>query len=80
MDTRNSEKIFSYLQKIHNRFEDISRELTSVETIHQQKKYRELGRELFSLKALEEKYHQFQKLLDRIAEADILLKTAEDQE
>ena len=56
MDTRNSEKIFSYLQKIHARFEQISAELSLTETAHQQKKFRELSRELFALKPLEEKY------------------------
>ena len=61
MDTRNSEKIFSYLEKIHARFEQISAELSLPETAHQQKKFRELSKELFSLKPLEEKYHQLQK-------------------
>ncbi len=79
MDTRNSEKIFSYLQKIHSRFEQISAELSLPETARQQKKFRELSKELFSLKPLEEKFHQFTKLLGRRADAESLL-AADDPE
>ena len=79
MDTRNSEKIFSYLQKIHARFEQISAELSLPETARQQKKFRELSKELFSLKPLEEKFHQLEKLLGRRADAEVLL-AVEDPE
>ncbi|MDD8013626.1 MAG: peptide chain release factor 1, partial [Acidobacteriota bacterium] len=79
MDTRNSDKIFAYLQKIHSRFEQISAELSLPETAHQQKKFRELSKELFSLKPLEGKFHQFTKLLGRRADAESLL-AADDPE
>jgi peptide chain release factor 1 len=80
MDTRKSEKIFAYLEKIHSRFEQISSELSLPETAHQQKKFRELSKELFSLKPLEEKYHQFRKLLERRGDAEELLAAADDRE
>jgi peptide chain release factor 1 len=80
MDTRNSEKIFSYLQKIHAHFEQISAELSVAETVHQQKKFRELSKELSSLKPLEEKYHQFEKTLVRLRDAEGLLDSAEEKE
>jgi len=80
MDTRKSEKIFAYLEKIHSRVEQISSELSLPETAHQQKKFRELSREIFSLKPLEEKYHQLKKLLERRRDAEGLLAAAEDQE
>jgi peptide chain release factor 1 len=80
MDTRNSEKIFSYLENIHGRFEQISDELSLPETVHQQKKFRELSKELFSLKPLEEKYHQFRKMNARRLDAEALLASADDKE
>ncbi|MCU0277123.1 MAG: peptide chain release factor 1 [Acidobacteria bacterium] len=80
MDTRNSDKIFAYLQKIHDRFEHISAELSLPETAHQQKKFRGLSKELFSLRALEEKFHQVRKLRDRRADAAGLLAAGEDEE
>jgi peptide chain release factor 1 len=79
MATRNSDKIFAYLQKIHNRFEQISSELSLPETAHQQKKFRELAKELSSLKPLEGKFHEFRKLLKRRADAESLL-AADDPE
>ncbi|MFH2107684.1 MAG: peptide chain release factor 1 [Chrysiogenia bacterium] len=80
MDTRNSEKIFSYLEKIHARFELISTELSVSETAHQQKKFRELSKELFLLRPLEGKYHQLKKLLRRLREAESMLTAAEEKE
>jgi peptide chain release factor 1 len=80
MDTRNSEKIFSYLENIHARYEQISSELSLPDTIHQQKKFRELSKELFSLKPLEEKYHLFKKMRARRLDAETLLAAADDQE
>ncbi|MCJ7524083.1 MAG: peptide chain release factor 1 [Candidatus Aminicenantes bacterium] len=80
MDTRNSEKIFSYLEKIHARFELISAELSVSETVHQQKKFRELSKELFLLRPLEGKYHQLKKLLRRLREAESMLTAADEKE
>ncbi|HEX7501786.1 MAG TPA: PCRF domain-containing protein, partial [Acidobacteriota bacterium] len=80
MDTRNSEKIFSYLENIHARYEQISAELSLPDTVHQQKKFRELSKELFSLKFLEEKYHQFKKMRTRRLDAETLLAAADDKE
>ena len=80
MDTRNSEKIFSYLEKIHTRFEQISTELSLSETVHQQKKFRELSKELFTLKPLEGKYHQLKKLRQRLGEAESMLAAADEKE
>ncbi|MBN2347077.1 MAG: peptide chain release factor 1 [Candidatus Aminicenantes bacterium] len=79
MATRNSERIFSYLEKIHSRAEQISAELSSPETAQQQKRFRELSKELFSLKPLKEKYAQFERLRARRADAVGLLG-AEDPE
>jgi peptide chain release factor 1 len=80
MATRNSEKIFSYLQKIHARFEQISAELSLPETAQQQKKFRDLSKELFSLKPLEEKYHPFARLLERRSDSAGLLAATDDKE
>jgi peptide chain release factor 1 len=80
MDTRNSEEIFSYLQKIHARYEQISADLSLSETVHQQKKFRELSRELFALKPLEGKYHQLKKILQRLGEAEAMSAAADAEE
>ena len=80
MDTRNSEKIFSYLEKIHARFEQISSDLSLSETAHQQNKFRELSRELFSLKPLAAKYRLLKKNRQRLADAEAMLAAAEDSE
>lgn len=80
MDTRNSEKIFSYLERIHTRFELISAELSVNETVHQQIKFRELSKELFSLKPLEGKYQQLKKILQRLGEAESMLTAPEEKE
>jgi peptide chain release factor 1 len=80
MDTRNSEKIFSYLEKIHNRYEQISADLSLSDTVHQQKKFRELSRELFALKPLEGKYHQLKKILQRLGDAESMSVAAEEKE
>ena len=80
MDTRNSEKIFSYLLKIHKRYEQISTDLSLSETVHQQKKFRELSRELYALKPLEAKYHQLDRIRQRLSDAEIMLAGAEEKE
>jgi len=80
MDIRNSEKIFSYLEKIHARYEQISADLSLSETAHQQKKFRELSRELFSLKPLATKYQQLKKIRHSLNDAEALLAAAEDSE
>ncbi len=80
MDTRKSEKIYSYLEKIHARFEQISAELSLPETAHQQKKFRELSKELSSLRPLEEKFHQFHKILARRHDADGLMAASDEKE
>jgi peptide chain release factor 1 len=80
MDTRNSEKLFSYLANIHTRFEQISADLSLSETVHQQNKFRDLSRELFALKPLEGKYQQFKKLRQRLGEAEAMMVAAEEKE
>jgi peptide chain release factor 1 len=80
MDTRKSEKIFSYLKKIHARYEQISADLSLNETFHQQKKFRELSRELFALKPLEGKYHQLKKILQRLGDAEVMSAAAEEKD
>ena len=79
MATRNSEQLFAYLQRIHARFEQISAELSLPETAQQQKKFRELSKELYSLKPREEKFHQLGRVIRRRREAEGLL-AAEDPE
>ncbi len=72
MATRNSEPILSYLEKIHSRFEQISAELSLPETAQQTKKFRELSKELHSLRALEEKFHQLRRVVGRRRDAESL--------
>jgi peptide chain release factor 1 len=72
MATRNSEPILSYLEKIHSRFEQISAELSLPETAQQTKKFRELSKELHSLRPLEEKFHQLRRVVGRRRDAEAL--------
>ena len=72
MATRNSEPILSYLEKIHSRFEQISAELSLPETAQQTKKFRELSKEIHSLRALEEKFHQLRRVVGRRRDAESL--------
>jgi len=73
MATRNSDALFSYLQKIHERFEAISAELSLPETAQHPKKFRELSKELHALRPLEEKFHQLRRLRGRSRDAEALL-------
>ncbi len=72
MATRNSEPILSYLEKIHSRFEQVSAELSLPETAQQTKKFRELSKELHSLRMLEEKFHQLRRVVGRRRDAEAL--------
>ncbi|MBN2399834.1 MAG: peptide chain release factor 1 [Candidatus Aminicenantes bacterium] len=72
--------MFSYLEKIHCRYDQISTDLSLSETVHQQKKFRELSRELYTLKPLEGKYHHLRKIRQRLDDAEAMLAAAEDNE
>jgi peptide chain release factor 1 len=80
MATRNSEPLFSYLQKIHERYEQISAELSLPETAQQQKKFRDLSKELYALRPQEEKYHQLSRVRQRRRDAEGLRSAANDAE
>ena len=80
MDTKNGERILSYLEKIHHKYEETSQQLMALDIASQQKKFKELSKELARLKPLAEKYQEYVKLARQGAEAGELQKQAEDPE
>jgi peptide chain release factor 1 len=72
MGTKRSEQLFSYLEKIHARFQEISEQLSQADTQRNPRKFRDLSREISALKPLNEKYGESRKLMAQIAEAEAL--------
>ena len=80
MGTKSSEKLFSYLDGLHKKYTEISDKLSDTEIIKQQKKFRELSKELSHLKPLDEKYLKLKRLVDQQRDADELLQISDDEE
>ncbi len=80
MATKSSEKLFSYLDGLHKKYTEISAKLSEADIVKNQKKFRELSRELSSLKPLDEKFLAFNRLVMRQQEAQELQELSEDNE
>jgi len=80
MATRSSEKLFSYLDTVHDKYRDISDELAKPEVVKNQKRFRELSRELANLKPLDRKYFEIKDLLTQLAQAEELAAGTEEKE
>jgi peptide chain release factor 1 len=80
MDTRSNEKLFSYLDSLHQKYIHLSDQLSDKEIINNQKKFRQLSRELSGLKPLESKYTVLQRILKQKKEAEELLETVDEPE
>jgi len=50
MGTKSSEKLFSYLDRLHQRYTEISDELSDATIVKNQKKFRELSKEFSHLR------------------------------
>jgi len=78
MVTKSSEKLFSYLNSLHSKFIKIQDTLADPETVKNQKKFRDLSKELANLRPLEAKYREFKKLLDQEKEAREMQDLSDD--
>lgn len=80
MATRNNDKLFSYLESLHQKYQAISQQLTDKEVINNQKKFRELSKELSNLKTLNDKYQEFARAKSQQLETEELLEISDDEE
>lgn len=80
MDTKSSEKLFSYLNTLHDKYDAISGQLSNPEIVQHQKKFRELSKELANLKPIDEKYLKIKKTYKQLQEAEELYKSSDEQE
>lgn len=80
MDTRNNDKLFSYLDSLHQKYINLADQLSDKEIIDQPKKFRELSKELSALKPLENKHGQLQLILKQLKEANELLSSSDEAE
>jgi peptide chain release factor 1 len=80
MATKSSEKLFSYLDGLNKKYTEISDQLSEPEVVKNQKKFRELSKELANLKPLNERYLEFKKLIDQKQDAEELLEISDEDE
>lgn len=80
MDTKNSDKLFSYLEGLHKKYNIISEQLSKPEIIKNQKKFKELAKEIAKLKPLKDNYLELTKLINQKDEAQELWKNSSDND
>jgi peptide chain release factor 1 len=80
MDIKSSEKLFSYLDTLHDKFVKISEQLADPDIVKKQQKFKELSKELSDLKPLDEKYLEIKSTLKQLRDAEELYNTSEEQE
>ncbi len=80
MATKNNEKLFSYLESLHKKYQHISDQLSDKEVIDNHKKFRELSKELSNLKPLNDKYAEFSRAKIQQQETKELLELSDDEE
>jgi peptide chain release factor 1 len=80
MATKSSEKLFSYLDGLHQKYVELSDLLSDAEIVKNQKKFRQVSKDLANLKSMDEKYLEFKRLLDQKTDARELIALADDDE
>lgn len=80
MATKSSNKLFSYLDGLHDKYTKISDQLAKPEIVKNQKKFRGLSKELSNLKPLEEKYLEFKEIIHQEQDAEELLALSDEDE
>lgn len=80
MDTKSKNRLFEYLKGLHQKYILISEQLADPELAKNQKKFRELSKELSGLKSLNVKYLELEDLDKRRLESLELHETADDPE
>lgn len=80
MDTKSSDKLFTYLDNLSNKYQAITEQLSDPLVIASQGKYRELTREISRIKPLEEKHRKLKKLLVQKQEAEDICRSSDDSD
>jgi peptide chain release factor 1 len=80
MATKSSYKFLSYLDGLHKKYIKISDQLAEPEIVKNQKKFRELSKEISNLKPLDDKYLKFKDLIYQKQEAEELLAISEEDD
>jgi peptide chain release factor 1 len=80
MGTKSSEKLFSYLDGLNKKYVEISDQLSVPEIVKNQKRFRQLSKELSNLRPLNEKFEVFKKLIGKKQEAEELLETSDEED
>jgi peptide chain release factor 1 len=80
MATKSSEKLFSYLDGLHQKYTEISDQLSDPTIVKNQKKFREYSKELANLRPLDDKFLKLEKLIKQDKEAEELLELGDDEE
>lgn len=80
MDIKSSEKLYSYLGNLHNRYDRITGQLANPEIVKNQRKYKELSKELAYLKPLDKKYLEIKDAFKQLQEAEELYRISEEEE
>ncbi len=80
MDIKNSDKFFSYLEDLHNKYTELSRHLSDPKISENRKRFASLSKELSNLTPLEEKYQKFSQLKKQLDESIEILDDSDDPE
>ncbi|MCK4764326.1 MAG: peptide chain release factor 1 [Candidatus Aminicenantes bacterium] len=80
MVTKSSEKLFSYLDTLHDKYDEISGKLADPDIVKNQKKFRKLSKELSNLKPLDEKYLEIRDALKQLQDAEELYEISAEKE
>lgn len=80
MDTKSSEKFFSYLENLHTKYSELSNKLSDPDITNDRKLYASLSKELSNLNPLEDNYQKYFGLKKQLEESLDILNNADDPE
>lgn len=80
MATKSSERLFSYLDTLYDKYIEISDELAKPEIVKNQKKFKELSKELANLKPLAQKYLKIKNAFKQLQDAKELVESSDEKE
>ncbi|MCP5053322.1 MAG: peptide chain release factor 1 [bacterium] len=80
MAIKSSNKLFSYLDGLHQKYTELSDQLSDPNIVKNQKKFRTLSKDIFNLKPLDERYLEFSRLLEEQNDAHELIELSDDAE
>ncbi len=80
MDTKSKNKLFNYLESVHKKYEDISDLLSKPETLNDNRRFRELSKELSRIKPLEENFLKLEQYYQELKEAEEIFIESKEEE